>query len=651
MSSGRRRRKRNRSRGGEVVGRRAGTEAAATDLGNGPRRSLAGFLFSGTALWLTLGLIAITLAVYSPVWRYGFVTWDDPQYVSQNPWVQGGFGWPAFRWAFTIGQAGLWIPLTWLSYMLDIQLYGQGAGGHHFTNLLLHIANTLLLFALLRRMTGALGRSALVAALFAVHPLHVESVAWVTERKDVLSTFFGLLALWAWVDYVRLPRRGPYLWALALFALGLMAKPMLVTLPFLLLLLDVWPLRRASAGAPSRPSPDRSGVRARSAVVWHLLSEKTPFMAIALASSIVTYVAQRHAGAVSGLEAISLDSRLANALVSYVAYIFQMLWPARLAGLYPYKDLPAVWVLGSAALLVGISGWFLQRARRSPWLPVGWFWFLGSLLPVIGLVQVGVQARADRFTYIPLIGLFIVIAWGVPDLLARMRHRDSAMLAASGLVIAACMAIARTQVRTWKDSLTFWQHTVDVTSENARARGNLGSVLAGLGRDEEAIAQYEEALRISPGLADVHNNFANTLAEQGRSEEAIAHYTEALRLKPDYVSAHNGIGSVLDDQGRFDEAIGHYVSALRNEPGSAMIHNNLAATLAKQGRLEEALDHVLAAVSAEPGDADFHYNAAIILERLGRESEAVPHLETVLELDPGNAEARQLLNTVLGQPR
>lgn len=596
------------------------------------------------ALWLMLGLVAITLAIYAQVWQYDFVTWDDPQYVSENPWVRGGLDWRGFRWAFTVGEAGLWIPLTWLSFMLDIQLFGQGAGGHHLTNVLLHVANSLLLFALLQRMTGGLWKSAFVAALFAVHPLHVESVAWVTERKDVLSTFFGLLSLWAWIAYVRRPRASAYVWAVAFFGLGLMAKPMLVTLPLLLLLLDYWPLGRASTGTPS-PGPETPvGVRARAAVAARLLREKIPFLAIALASSVVTIFAQRHAGAVSGLEALSLGSRIANALVSYVAYIFQMLWPVRLAALYPYHEVPAAWVLGSAALLLGVSAWAILRARASPYLPVGWFWFLGSLLPVIGLVQVGTQARADRFTYVPLIGLFIIAAWGIPDLLGRWRHRKPAMFVASVLVIAACIWIARAQVGTWKDSLTFWQHTVAVTSENARARGNLGSVLAGLGRDEEAITQYEEALRISPGLADVQNNYANSLVGQGRSEEAIAHYTEALRLDPDYVTAYNGLGSVLDDLGRFDEAIVHYESALRIEPGSALIHNNLAATLAKGGRLDEALDHVLAALAAEPDDVDYHYNAAIILEQLGRGSEAVSHLETVLTLEPGHTQARQLLD-------
>ena len=592
---------------------------------------------------VSVALIAAVVIVYARVRQFGFVTWDDPQYISENPHVLGGLGWESFRWALTTTYAGLWLPITWLSFMLDVEVWGPGAGGHHITNVGLHVANTLLLFGLLQRTTGSLGRSAFVAALFALHPLHVESVAWVTERKDVLSTFFGVLALWAYVGYVRRPTVMRYLAVVAAFALGLMAKPMLVTLPFLLLLMDVWPLGRLL------PAESVSG-RFVMAVAWgqrgvlmRLLWEKIPLLLIALLSSVVTYVAQKGAGAVSILQALPLGDRIQNAFVSYIAYIATMLWPSQLAGLYPYHPLSPAWALGSAVLVVGLTISVLLAATRYPYLLMGWFWYLGALLPVIGLVQVGIQARADRFTYIPLIGLFVMIAWGASDLAARWPRRRPVLMSAAFVVVAACALVARAQVGYWRDSLTFWQHTVDVTTDNARAHGNLGLVLSDLGRPSEAIAHYTEAIRISPELADVHTNLANALAGQGKTADAVAHYREALRLDPNQLTAHNGLGSALDDQGRYDEAITHYGDALRIDPRSAMIHNNLGATLVHQGKLEEGASHLIEASRLAPDDAVSHYNAAAVLERLGRFAEAGRHLEDALRQQPNYAEARQLL--------
>jgi len=597
----------------------------------------------GFALWASLGLIAAVLVVYSQVRHFGFVAWDDPQYVSENADVLGGLSWQSIRWAFTTTtDAGLWLPLTWLSFMLDVEVWGPGAGGHHVTNVVLHAANTLLLFGLLHRTTGALGRSAFVAALFGVHPLHVESVAWVTERKDVLSTFFGMLALWAYVGYVKRPVVTRYLGVVGAFALGLMAKPMLVTLPFVLLLMDVWPLGRLKL---TEPAPRRSDVAARSdqfAVLMRLLREKIPLLVVALLSSVVTYAAQRGAGAVSVLEALPLGGRIMNAVVSYAAYIATMFWPAKLAGLYPYHPWSATRVVGSAVVLVGISASALLTAKRYPYFPVGWLWYLGTLIPVIGLVQVGIQARADRFTYVPLIGLFIVIAWGAADLAARWPRRRVALTAAAFVVVTACAVTARAQVEHWRDSLTFWQHTVDVSTDNARAHGNFGLELANVGKTDEAIRHYTEAIRISPELADVHSNLGNALAGQGKAADAVAHYQEALRLDPNHVVAHNGLGSALDDQGKYAEAITHYRAALLIDPGSAMIHNNLAAALANEGRLEEAASHLIESTRLAPDEADFHYNAAAVLERLGRLAEAGRHVDEALRRRPDYADARQL---------
>jgi tetratricopeptide (TPR) repeat protein len=601
------------------------------------------------ALWLSLALAASVVVVYAPVWQYDFVSWDDPQYVSENPHVLGGLSWQSLRWAFTTAHAGLWIPLTWISFMVDIDVYGAGAGGHHFTNVLLHLANTLLLFGLLHRMTGALGRSALVAALFAVHPLHVESVAWVTERKDVLSTVFGLLAVWGYVGYVKQPRVARYLGVVALFALSLTAKPMLVTLPFVLLLLDIWPLGRFPVFGDAGPGHARPTLWGQRAVLKRPLLEKVPLLLVAIACSVITVAVQRQAGAVSVLEALPLEARIENALVSYVVYVMNALWPAKLAGLYPYHPLPVTWVLASVVLLVGISVGVFLAFRRHPYLFVGWAWYLATLLPVIGLVQVGIQARADRFTYFPLLGVFIMVAWGVHELMARLRQRN-VVLAAAALSTSLVLAVtARAQVRHWRDSSTFWQHTVEVTRENARAHGNLGLVLAARGDQVGATAEYLEALRIRPELADVHNNLANSLVEQGRGVEAMAHYTEALHLDPDYLPAHNGLGALLDDQGRFEEAIVHYNEALRIEPGSAMAHNNLGVALVNQGRADEAVSHFVEAARIEPNDVDYRYNAAILLDRVGRSSEAVAHLRAVLRIDSGHGEARRLLQLLEGR--
>lgn len=602
-------------------------------------------------LWISLGLIGAVLFVYAQVSRFGFVTWDDPQYIAENPHVLAGLDWQTIRWAFTTSYAGFWLPLTWLSFMLDVELWGSGAAGHHVVNLVLHAANTLLLFGLLQRSTDSLGRSAFVAALFAVHPLHVESVVWVTERKDVLSTFFGMLALWAYAGYVKRHAIVAYLGVIGAFVLALMAKPMLVTLPLVLLLMDVWPLGRLSlVEVGQRRSVVEVVWRQRAALVG-LLYEKVPLLIIGLLSSIVTFAAQKGAGAVSALAALPLRERIENALVSYVTYIAKMIWPSKLAGLYPYHPLSPTWAFGSAILLAGITASALLAVKRYPYFLVGWLWYLGTLLPVIGLVQVGIQSRADRFTYIPLIGLFIVIAWGAWDIAARTPPRRVTVTAAGFGVVTAFAITARSQVGHWSNSLTFWQHTVDVTRDNARAHANLGLALAAVERTDEAIAHYTQAIRITPELADVHTNLGNALAAQRRTAEAVTHYQDALRFDPNNFEAHNGLGSALDDQGKYADAIVHYGDALRIRPGSAMIHNNLGAALVNQGRLDEAVFHLIEATNLAPEDVDFHYNAAAVLERLGRVPEAGRQIEETLRLSPNYPDARRLLERLRSSGR
>lgn len=578
--------------------------------------------------------------MYSPVARHDFVNFDDPQYVSENANVSGGFTWHGVSWAFTTGHAGNWHPLTWVSHMLDVQVYGLNAGAHHVSNVVLHIASSLLLFGLLYRMTGALGRSGFVAALFAVHPLHVESVAWIAERKDVLSTLFWMLTIWAYLAYVRHPRPGRYLAVVLLFALGLMAKPMLVTLPFVLLLLDFWPLGRFAAGA-------RSGR-------LQLILEKTPLFTLAIASSIVTFAVQQQAGAVKGFDALPLGRRVANALVAFVTYVWQTLWPTRLAAVYPYPaSVPGWWVIAAIVGLTAVSALAIRARRRQPYLLVGWLWYLGTLVPVIGLIQVGSQPTADRYTYVPLIGLFIIVAWGVPDLLVRWPPRTIALPAVAALVISACTITARSQVRYWESSTTLWEHALNVTTANYRAHNNVGHALATQGRLREAIPHYAEALRIKPDYAEAHNSLGLALAGQGRVGEAIAHYGDALRLVPAYFEAHSNLGAALAGQGRYDDAIRHFSEAVRLEPDHALARQNLGQAhrdfgraLAGQGRVDEAIREFLEALRLEPGDADLQYDTGVMFVRGGDNQTAVRHFETALKLDPGHQAARHALDVL-----
>jgi tetratricopeptide (TPR) repeat protein len=584
--------------------------------------STAWSAFSGQARWVCLALIAANLIVYASVWHHGFVNFDDDDYVTANPVVLRGLTWHGVAWAFTTEHAVNWHPLTWLSHMLDVQLFGLDPGPHHLTNLLFHIANTLLLFGLLNRMTGALGRSAFVAGLFAVHPLHVESVAWVAERKDVLSTFFWMLTLWAYVEYVKRPDlRRPglrrYAAVLLFFALGLMAKQMLVTLPFVLLLLDFWPLGRVGMG--SNPAGGSALSSDRWATAVRLGWEKLPLLALSVVSSVVTFVIHQRGGAVIILSAIPLNLRVENALVSYVAYIGKMLWPARLAVLYPYaQSLPGWWVAGGFLVLMGISVVVIRAASRHPYLPVGWFWYLGTLVPVIGLIQVGDQAMADRYTYVPFIGLFIIVAWGVPDLLVRWPLRRIVLPAAASLLILACAITARGQLQYWENSTTLWTHALAVTTGNDIAHNNLGAALADQGKTEEAIAHYSEALRIKPDYADAHNNLGVALAGEGKLDEAIAHYSEALRIRPDYADAHSNLGIALANQGKLDEAIAQFNEALRIKPDSAKAHNNLGVALASQGKLDEAIAHFTEALRIKPDYTDAHKNLGVALVQQGQ---------------------------------
>ncbi len=683
--------------------------------------------------FVCLLLAAVTLAVFWPLKNSEYLYLDDPTYTTSNPYVRQGLTLDGVVWAFTTRQASNWHPLTWLSHMLDASLFGLAPAGPHVVNVLLHVANTILLFLVLRELTGTHWRSAFVAALFALHPLHVESVAWIAERKDLLSTWFLLLTLWAYGRYaggarvqghkseaggqkpeVRdfrsdlrppafagatsgRPTSGSYWLVLLFFALGLMSKPMLVTLPFMLLLLDYWPLKRVSS--------------------WRsLVLEKWPFFAVSGISCLITFAAQSRA--LGSFVKFPMTVRLENAMVSYARYLGKMFWPADLALPYPH---PGHWPFASVALatalIAGLCIVVLRLGRQLPFLITGWFWFLGTLIPVIGLIQVGTQSMADRYTYVPLIGLFILFAWGADAALKRWRVPRVTAGVAGVLIVAACATRTTGQLRYWRNSETLFRHTIAVTGNNPLALGNLGLYLYDHGRWQEAIEDYHQALRLNPSDYAAYDNLGFCYYNQGRLEEAMTNYYQALRInpndantlnnlgsalarqknfaravecyeaalqsRPDYPDAHNNLGVVLDELGKTAEAIQHYRRALRLAPDNVQAHNNLANALVGQGKVNEAIDHyrqalrldpqftqalnnlawVVAGTShygeavlyleqalrLKPQDEVLHRNLANILARMGRSEEAIRQYLEAIRLEPADAEAHFGLGRLLSQ--
>ena len=519
--------------------------------------------------WLTAGicicLAVLTWAVFGQTLRHDFVNYDDPRYVYQNTRITSGLNIAGIAWAFTHIHSENWHPLTTITHMLDSSLYGLKAGGHHFTNVLLHTVAVVLLFLLLQQMTGALWKSAFVAAVFAIHPLHVESVAWVAERKDVLSGVFFMLTLLAYVHYARAPSTWRYLIVAFVFALGLMSKPMLVTLPFVLLLLDYWPLRRI------RDQRSRVGRQLLS-----LLVEKIPLIALSAVSSVITFLAQR--GALGGTEQLPMLARINNALVSYVVYVRQMFWPANLAVFYPHPEnrLPPWEISLALAVLIGITIAAVILRKKAPYFIMGWFWYLGMLVPVIGLVQVGWQGHADRYTYLPQIGLYIAGTWAVADLTALWPRRRILLGAAALLLIGALSWSSSVQTSYWRDSETLFTHALAVTRNNDVAENNLGIVFLQRGQLDEAISRLQAAIDLRPENGPAHNNLAKALLQKGRLAEAMVHYRKFFEIEPENVEARNILGTALIQQGRIREAIEQWQEAQAIEPENGNAASNLA---------------------------------------------------------------------------
>jgi tetratricopeptide (TPR) repeat protein len=637
--------------------------------------------------WLLAVLLVLaTVALYWPAMRCGFINLDDPDCVTENHHIQGGLTWEGVKWAFSdTEQHAYWAPLTWLSHEVACQFFGLNPWGHHLINVLLHAANTALVFLVFRRLTGATWRSLMLAALFGWHPLRVESVAWVTERADVLSTLFWMLALLAYASYaqkseVRGQKSGtnlpnpksfllvPFYWlSLFFFALGLMSKAMLVTMPFVLLLLDWWPLERLRSGS-----------------VWRLVREKIPFFALASVMSVVTFMAQKQGGAVRSVEYLPLGARVGNALISYCRYLGKMFWPTDLAVFYPH---PWYWPLGKVLLagmiLSSISVLLFVKRSRYPYSLMGWLWFVGTLVPVIGLVQVGLQAMADRYSYVPSIGLFIFLSWGAGALTKGWRHRVIVLSGAATVAMALCAGLAWRQVGYWKDTRTLFQHAIDATKNNFIAYSNLGdyeleqgnydeaiklcgeatrlmpsyhlaysplgAALCKSGRLTEGIQELQLAVKMDPDTAQPHSDMADALVQKGQGADAINEYRETIRLNPEMLDARNRLGVLLENSGHLDEAIQQFEEVIRINPAYVSAYNNLGLALESQGRLNQAFAEFKMAVRLDPHDAKGHFGLSLALKVKGRLDEAIGEFEEGLKLEPDTPQAHNELGVMLGQ--
>ena len=610
---------------------------------------------------VALVVVGATLGVFWRALNCEFLNYDDEAYITDNPHVQHGLTWSSVKWAFTTTRAGNWHPVTWISHMVDVEMYGLKPRGHHLTSVLIHAGNALLVLLLFLRASGSIYRSTFIALMFALHPLHVESVAWVAERKDVLSTFFGLLALLAYVCYAESDvkslglRRLFFVVTVLSYALSLMCKPMLVTLPLVMLLMDYWPLQRLQRIADR---PRKPGERQRTAGknLSSLILEKLPLIALAGGSCIITLVAQYRGGAMASLASYSIGIRISNGIVSYGKYIAKTLWPYPLSVIYPHPgtSLDVYYIVGVAIFLIATTGFVLWVRKTRPYAVVGWFWYVGTLLPVIGIVQVGRQGMADRYMYFPILGLSMMIAWGVPELMYSLATRsDRRQSLGAVLVLSSVMWVVTLgimsfcQIGCWRNSITLFQHAIRHTRDNYLAHSNLGVALLNENDTEGAIKHFATACRIRPDFAPAHAGLGTTLMRVGRLEEAALHLRLSLRLDPRLEDAQNNLGVLLVAQGRAREAVRHYASALRVSPESANLHHNMALALVALGKHNDAILHFRRASQLAPDDVDIRFNLATALLRQGRLDEAGREYRTALRLSPGHAAAHAGLAAVL----
>jgi len=576
---------------------------------------------------IATGLAITTFGIYAQVIGHQFITFDDISYIEDNPMVNRGVTFGGLAWAFTTFLSGNWNPLTWIAHMIDSQLFGLFAGGHLLVNALIHVANTLLVFWFLLKTTHTRWPSALVAALFALHPLHVESVAWATERKDTLSTLFGLLSLIAYARYAEAPSIRRYAWVAITLALGLMAKSMLVTWPFVMLLLDYWPLRRLEI----------TSHREVATKVWPLVREKLPLFALVAVSAVVTSVALSHVGAVRALTEFPITLRLSNALVSYAKYVMLTFWPNDLAVYYPFPKagLPAWQIIGAASLLVGITAFCLSQRKIRPYLIVGWLWFLGTLVPVIGLVQVGGQSMADRFFYIPSIGLFIALVFGLADIAKTRRVAPWLSAAIAGVVLLVLATVTNAQIYWWKDSFTLFEHALTVAPPSVAVENSLGHAMRRSGRLDEAAAHFEKALQIRPDDYMSLLYMGVCRFYQGRVPEAIEYAQAAIRSRADSPKAHDLLGMALSTQNHNEAALDEMRRAVELAPKDANIRNDLGLVLLRLGRIPEAIEEFHETLRLNPNSAaPAHANLGWALLTSGKPRESIAEFEAALQLNP-----------------
>ncbi len=604
-------------------------------------------------VWVCLLLVIVTLSVYWQVRHYDFNSFDDNLYVYDNLHIRSGMTQENLVWSFTFQEKdkNYWHPLTWLSHMLDVELYGLDPGRHHLTNVLFHIVNTLLLFIALNWMTGAIWRSAVVAALFGLHPLNVESVAWIAERKNVLSTFFWMLTLLAYTHYTRRTCLRRYFAVCFSFAFGLLAKPMLVTLPFVLIILDYWPLRRwCIAGL-------NSSVR-RESNTQQIILEKVPLLLLSTLSVYISSKSVQGEGDVISLQLVPMLLRIENALVSYVKYIGKMIWPQNLSVYYPFPEMiSAAAFMGALAVLTVLSAMVIHQIKRRPYLAVGWFWFLGTLVPVIGFVQVGLWPQmADRWAYVPLIGLFIMIAWGMPELIRGWHHKHKILAIAAGTVLLLLSITTRIQTSHWTDSTTLFRQAVKAVSGssmpqnklgNALILNNLALALMDDGRTDEALNNFMAAVNLVPDSPRANYNLGYILHQQGKTAEAIRHFKQAVKHNPKYFLAHYNLATALIVIGKIDEAVSHYQLALDHSPDNKDVLNDLANVMVEQGRSGEALSYYSKALRLEPNDPAIHNNLGVALIHMGRFEKAADHFRKALQLNPDYVDANENLKKAL----
>ena len=631
-------------------------------------------------------LVLATFAIYSQVQNHGFLILDDHKYIKDNWKIKSGLSSESISWAFTTFYFSNWHPMTWLSYILDYQLYGLNPKGYHLTNLFFHIANALILFMVLLRMTGKLWRCAFVAAMFAFHPLNVESVAWIAERKNVLSTLFWLLTMWAYIRYAQTKNLKTYYLVILFFTLGLMSKAMLVTLPFVLLLLDYWPLGRLKLeqGGSDNEVSAKSKYHVKSEFL-KLMLEKVPLFALTAGTCILTFISQQKGALIN--HNLSLSTRLTNAIVSYLEYLKKMVWPNELAVFYPHPERTLAtwkWVV-CFVVLVTITTISIRFIKKAPYFAVGWFWYLGTLIPVIGIIQVGGQAMADRYAYVPLIGIFIIIAWGVPDFLEKWPFKKRALSISAVILIPMLMVITWTQVSLWENSISVFKHAsrvadkksyysylinyylgnafwdkrktgeaishykmaIELNPNYVTAYNDLGNALSAERKIEEAISHYKMAIEIKPDYADAHYNLGTVLFNAKMTEEAIDYFKEAIRVQPDYAKAYNSLGNALSAEGKIEEAISHYKMAIELKPDFVNAHFNLGTVLFNAKMTEEAIDFFKEAIRVQPDFALAHNNLGSALSIEGKIEEAISHYKMAIELKPDFTLAKENLETVL----